>query len=160
MTRIKMIVVLRDGAEAKDVENVELEAERIVGSYGPREHDGCSKLPNGVCLNRIFEKVGNMYAPRPTPGTEASTEAWKKRKTDALGKVAGKRAKVIPQKKVGTVKLIKPKVKSGVKRPSDTEPALAKPVKTMKKFVFFAVGRPDFGCEQCWGVDVSCPNHS
>jgi hypothetical protein len=34
-------------------------------------------------LNQVFEKAGVAYGPHPKPGTEASTEATKKRKADA-----------------------------------------------------------------------------
>jgi hypothetical protein len=35
---------------------VEMEAERILGSFGPKEHDALktAKLPNDGCLNHIF----------------------------------------------------------------------------------------------------------
>jgi hypothetical protein len=53
---------------------VETNVERILGSYGPKEHDALmtAKLPNGGRLNWVFEKMGVPYAPRPLPGIEAS----------------------------------------------------------------------------------------
>jgi hypothetical protein len=42
---------------------VETEPERILGSYGPKEHDACIavKLPNGGRLSRVFEQMGAAY---------------------------------------------------------------------------------------------------
>jgi hypothetical protein len=53
---------------------VETEAERILGSFGPKEYDTLSKanLPNGGHLNCVFEQMGLAYAPRPLPGTKLS----------------------------------------------------------------------------------------
>jgi hypothetical protein len=52
---------------------VETDAKRILGNYGPKEHDVLimEKLLNGDCLNWVFEQIGVPYAPRPLPGTEA-----------------------------------------------------------------------------------------
>jgi hypothetical protein len=70
---------------------VELDAENMVGSYGRAEHDACIQtLPNVGYLNRVFEKAGVAYGPRPQPGTEASTEVAKKRKVVACVKSSGK----------------------------------------------------------------------
>jgi hypothetical protein len=46
---------------------VQTDAERVLGSYGPREHVAyvTLKLTNGGHLNRIFEKMGIPYATRP-----------------------------------------------------------------------------------------------
>jgi hypothetical protein len=62
---------------------VKTDAEKILGSYGPREHDVCmiAKLPNGGCLNRVFEQMGVPYAPHPLTGTEAFTTATKEVKS-------------------------------------------------------------------------------
>jgi hypothetical protein len=66
--------------EAVSVENsshvlaeVEIEVERIIGSFGPKEYDAFTKakLPNGDCLNHVFENMGLAYAPCLLPGTEA-----------------------------------------------------------------------------------------
>jgi hypothetical protein len=80
-------------------------------------------------LNRVFELARVSYRPRLQPGTEASVEASKKRKVDAYGKAIGKRTKVPTKRKVEPVKIVVPKAKSGVKRPSDMELALAMHVK-------------------------------
>jgi hypothetical protein len=47
---------------------VETEAERILGSFGPREYDALQmvKLPNGGRLNRIFEQMGGTLCSMPT----------------------------------------------------------------------------------------------
>jgi hypothetical protein len=170
---------------------VELEAENVVGSYSHVENDVCIKaLLNGGRLNHVLKKAPLVYAPRPQPGTEASTEVAKKRKVDASVKLVGKRVKVAGRKKIvvapkaaaapkaATVvapetvaasapkarampnssetptaaavaskaaavgqngalemaKVVPLKVKSGVKRPSDTELSLAKTVKESKMF--------------------------
>jgi hypothetical protein len=79
-------------SDAQFMAKVELEAENILGRYTRAEHDACVRsLPNGGCLNRVFEIVGIAYAPCPQPGMEASVEAAKKRKVDAYRKTAGKR---------------------------------------------------------------------
>jgi hypothetical protein len=47
---------------------VETEVKRFLGSFEPREYDAvmAAKLPNGGCLNRVFEQMGVVYAPTPT----------------------------------------------------------------------------------------------
>jgi hypothetical protein len=52
---------------------VDIYAERILGSYEPKEYDVfvMAKLLNGGRLNRVFEHMGVPYAPCPLPGTEA-----------------------------------------------------------------------------------------
>jgi hypothetical protein len=70
---------------------VELGVENVVGSYSHAEHDVYFQaLPNGGRLNQVFEKAGVACGPCPQPGSEASTEATKKRKTDACIKSSGK----------------------------------------------------------------------
>jgi hypothetical protein len=60
---------------------VELSAKNVVGSYSHVEHDVCVQaLPNRGWLNRVFENAGVAYGPRPEPGSEASTEATKKKR--------------------------------------------------------------------------------
>jgi hypothetical protein len=56
---------------------VETEAERFLGSFGPREYDVvmAAKLPNGGRLNHVFGQMGVVYAPRPLPGSKASQAA-------------------------------------------------------------------------------------
>jgi hypothetical protein len=46
---------------------VETDAGQILGSHKPKEHDVCMvmKLPNGGCLNQVFEQMGVPHAPRP-----------------------------------------------------------------------------------------------
>jgi hypothetical protein len=52
-------------SEAQFLVKVELEAENIVGSYGPWEHDVCVKsLPNDGLLNQVFDKTSTVYAVR------------------------------------------------------------------------------------------------
>jgi hypothetical protein len=53
---------------------VETEAERILGSFGPKEQDALTmaRLPNHGRLNCVFEKMGLAYAPRRLPSSEAS----------------------------------------------------------------------------------------
>jgi hypothetical protein len=112
---------------------VESEAKKIIGIYGPHEHKACIQLlPNGIHVNCVFEKSGITYAMCLVPGTESSIEALKKKKADAIGKSAAKRAKVEAKKKADQVKIIMPKWKSGLKRPYDTELALAKPMNAKK----------------------------
>jgi hypothetical protein len=43
---------------------VETDAEKILGRYGPREHDACvlAMLPNSGHLNRVLEQMGVPYA--------------------------------------------------------------------------------------------------
>jgi hypothetical protein len=76
---------------------VEMNAKKILGSYGPREHEVCMavKLPSGGHLNRVFEQIGVSYALRPLPGTEAFMAATKKRKADVSKKTPTKKAEVV-----------------------------------------------------------------
>jgi hypothetical protein len=76
------------------------------------------------------------YAVRSEPGTKAGIEASKKSKADALGKAAAKRVKTAPKGKTGPVKLIPAKGKPSLKRTSDAELGLAKPMRPTKKFAF------------------------
>jgi hypothetical protein len=79
---------------------VELDAENVVGSYSRAEHDACIQaLPNGGCLNRVFERAGVAYGPRMQPNTEASAEVVKKRKADACVMSLGKWMKVAEKKR-------------------------------------------------------------
>jgi hypothetical protein len=75
---------------------IEMNAEMVLGSYGPREHDACAmaKLPNGVRLNQIFEQMRVPYAPRPLPGTKAFQAVMEKQKVDVSKKTATKKVKV------------------------------------------------------------------
>jgi hypothetical protein len=74
---------------------VETDAERILGSFGPKEHDALmtGKLLNGGRLNRVFEQMGISYVPLPLPGT-------RKHKADMSKKVAVKKPNVAQSLKV------------------------------------------------------------
>jgi hypothetical protein len=113
---------------------VELDAEQILESYDPREHDAyvSVKLPNGGRLNRVFEQMGVAYVSRPTPAPQLQ----EREKLTLLGKKCQKKAKVAPKKKADVVKIIWPKVKSGVKGLCEIELALVKPIKWTKKYLF------------------------
>jgi hypothetical protein len=75
---------------------VETEAERILGSFGLKEYDALSmvKLPNGGCLNHVFEQMGLAYASRPLPRTEAFLAAKEKCKVEVSKKLIPKKAKI------------------------------------------------------------------
>jgi hypothetical protein len=102
---------------------VEMDAEKILGSYGPREHDACMmvKLPNDGHLNWVFKQMGVPYALCPLPGTDAFTAATKKQKADTSRRVVAKKVMVIPAKatpvkaaptkKISVLKVIQPKAK-------------------------------------------------
>jgi hypothetical protein len=59
---------------------IEKEAKRILGSFGPKEHDALSmaKISNGGHMNHVFDQMGVPYAPRPIPDSEAFEVATKK----------------------------------------------------------------------------------
>jgi hypothetical protein len=86
-TVLKVVVpLLVFPVESVSVENthhflakVEVDAERILGSYGPKEHEACIavKLPNGGRLNRVFEQMGVAYALHPLPGIHVVATARK-----------------------------------------------------------------------------------
>jgi hypothetical protein len=90
--------------DAHFLARVELSAENVVGSYGRTEHDACVlALLNGGRLNWVFEKAGVAYGLYPEPSTEASKEAVRKRKIDAVVGPVGKallhqRLHLCPQK--------------------------------------------------------------
>jgi hypothetical protein len=70
---------------------IELDAKGIMGSYTRVEHDTCIiGLCNGGHLNRVFKLVGGgvAYRSRAVPGSDAFTEASKKRKAVAAGKAS------------------------------------------------------------------------
>jgi hypothetical protein len=52
----------------------ETEAEKVLGSFGPREYDALRvvNVPNDSRLNRILEHMGVPYFPRPEPGSATS----------------------------------------------------------------------------------------
>jgi hypothetical protein len=95
---------------------VEMDVEWTIGNYGPKEHEACvnAKLPNGGCLNRVFEHMGIAYTLCLEPVTEAFVVATRKQKVDDSGKTIVKKAKVAPKKKVGVMKIIRPKAKPRV----------------------------------------------
>jgi hypothetical protein len=127
---------------------VEMDAEKVLGSYGPREHDALMtvKLPNGGRINQVFEQMGVPYAPRLLPGTEAFQIATKKRKTDVSKKPSAKKmkifqgkaapAKAAPPNKMSVVKVTRPKAKPGPRGTSEIELVLAKLIRLSKKFRF------------------------
>jgi hypothetical protein len=80
-----------------------------VGSYTHLEHDACiTSLCNGGHLNHVFELAGVAYGPRLVPGSNAFTEASKKRKADATGKAPAKRTRASKKKKGESAKVVAP----------------------------------------------------
>jgi hypothetical protein len=111
---------------------IEMEAERVLGSFGPREYDALKmvNILNGGRLDRVLEQMGMLYSPHPLPGSEASQEANKKQKAEVSKKPAAKRAKAGmsrappsktappppktgPTQKIGVLKISRPKAKPG-----------------------------------------------
>jgi hypothetical protein len=80
---------------AEHTNHVLTEAEKVLGSFEPKEHDAhrLVNIPNDGRLNRGLEQLGVPYAPRPLPGSEASKEAIKKWMTEVSKKPITKRAK-------------------------------------------------------------------
>jgi hypothetical protein len=94
-----------DEDDVKFLVGIELDAKGIVGSYTRSEHDTCiTSLRNGGRLNRMFELMGVAYSPRLVPGSDAFTEASKKRKEDAAGKAPVKHPRASRKKKGECVK--------------------------------------------------------
>jgi hypothetical protein len=84
---------------------VELDAKVIVDSYTRLEHDTCiDGLHNEGRLNRVLELTGVAYELRSVPGSDAFTEASKKRKTYFVGKVLVKCPKGPRKEKAETAK--------------------------------------------------------
>jgi hypothetical protein len=116
------------------------EAKVVVGSYTRLEHDACiAGLHNKGQLNRVLEHAGVPYGPRLVPGSDASTETSKKRKTEYVGKVVAKRPKAPEKRKAYTTKTFALRGKTGLKWPSDVEVASLKSLKLSKKIVPRAV---------------------
>jgi hypothetical protein len=111
---------------------IEMEVERVVGSFGPREYDTLKMaiILNTGRLNRVLEHMGVSYAPHPLPGSEASQVANKKWKAEVSKKPASRRAragsghappskttppppKMGPTKKIGILKISRSKAKPG-----------------------------------------------
>jgi hypothetical protein len=69
------------------------DAERILGSFGPKEYDVLVtvKPPNNGRLNRVFEQMGIPYGPHPLLGTEASQVETEKREADMSKKSTSKK---------------------------------------------------------------------
>jgi hypothetical protein len=124
---------------------VEMDAEMILGSFGPREHDALvtEKLLNGGQLNRVIEQMGIPYAPCPLPVTKASQAVTRKWKANMLKKAAAKKpkvaqsgkailAKTVAQRSIITV--VHLKAKPGLKVTSKIELILVKPVGVSKFF--------------------------
>jgi hypothetical protein len=134
---------------------VETDVKQILGSYGPKEHDAFLdvKLPNGGRLNWMFEQMGVPYAPQPMSGTVAFTAAMKKLKVDALGKKAVKKAKVASVKKMGVIKIVRPKMRGT----SKIESTLVKPIGVSKKFFLSNVSGPTLGQRDEGGPSMQMP---
>jgi hypothetical protein len=64
-------------ASARFLAKVQTDAEKSLGSYGPKEQEACMvvKLSNGG-------RMGVSYGPRPLPGSEAFRPASRKQKAD------------------------------------------------------------------------------
>jgi hypothetical protein len=112
---------------------VEMEAERVLGSFGPKEHDalGMTNILNDGRLNQVLEQMGVPYAPHPLPGSKASQATIKKRNAEMSKKPVVKRAKTghvrampskmvppppksRPAKKISILKITRPKAKPGL----------------------------------------------
>jgi hypothetical protein len=93
------------------------DAEWILGSYGPKEHDVCMamKLPNGGHFNQVFKQMGVPYTLWPMPVTDAFMAATKKRKANASRRMAAKKAKVALMKKMSVLKIIWTKSRLGLR---------------------------------------------
>jgi hypothetical protein len=132
---------------------VEMEAEKVLGSFGPREYDALAlaNISNVGRWNQVFKQMGVLYAPQPLPGSEASQAANKKWKAKVSKKPAAKKmkaglgrapsskttplpAKIGSVKKVGVLKVTRLKTKLGLQGTSEIELALAKTVGVSKKF--------------------------
>jgi hypothetical protein len=124
---------------------VETEAQRILGSFGSKEYDvfSMAKLPNGGHLNHIFEQMLLAYTLWQLPETEAFQAAREKRKAEVSKKPIAKKAKTfvsqetsskaVPSRKIGVVKMVRPRVKLRLQGTSEIELALVKPVGVSKK---------------------------
>jgi hypothetical protein len=102
----------------------------------------------------VFEQLGVAYAPRPMLGTDAFSVSTRKRKADAAGRVTAKKVKVAPVKKVGIVKIVRPKPRNGPTGMSAIELALAKPIGVSTKFCFSDVPNPSLAQHEEGGLVV------
>jgi hypothetical protein len=59
---------------------VETEADKVLGSFGPKEYDTfyTANIPNGGSLNWVLEQMGLSFSPCPLPGSVASQATIKK----------------------------------------------------------------------------------
>jgi hypothetical protein len=111
---------------------VKTKTERVLGSFGPRKYNALmiANIPNGGHLNHVLEQMGAPYFPRPQPGSAASQSTNEKWKAEVAKKPATKKAKagtsqapsfrmvpplpkVGPTKKVGVLKISRPKARPG-----------------------------------------------
>jgi hypothetical protein len=132
---------------------VETKAERVLGRFGPREYNALrvANIPNGGRLNHVLKQMGVPYFPCPRPGSAASQSNNNKRKADVAKKLVAKKAntglgqtplssmmppppKVGREKKVGIMKISRPKAKPRMQGMSEIELALAKPIEVSKMF--------------------------
>jgi hypothetical protein len=53
---------------ARVLAEVETEAEKVLGSFRPKEYDALYmvNIPNGDCLNRVLEQMGCHTLPTPS----------------------------------------------------------------------------------------------
>jgi hypothetical protein len=73
---------------------VETEAEKVLGSFRPKEYDALctTNIPNGGRLNMVLKQMGVPHAPRPLPGSVASQTAIKKQKAEVSKRSAVKKS--------------------------------------------------------------------
>jgi hypothetical protein len=148
-TPLPLFVVGRVSVEHTErvLAEVETKAEKVLGSFGPREHNALVlvNIPNGGCVNCVFEQMGVSYAPRPLPEV-SSKLALKKAKAGASrlspSLLVTPLSKAKPAKKGSVLKMFRPKVPPGVRGTLVLELALAKPVGVSKKFHLMDVAAP------------------
>jgi hypothetical protein len=148
-TPLPLFVVGRVSVEHAErvLAEVKTKAEKVLGSFGPREHDALVlvNIPNGGCVNHVFEQMGVSYAPRPLPEV-SSKLALKKAKAGASrlspSLLVTPLGKAKPAKKGSVLKMFRPKVPPGVRGTLVLELALAKPVGVSKKFRLMDVAAP------------------
>jgi hypothetical protein len=114
------------------LEEIEMEVEGVLGSFRPREYDalGMANIPNGGHLNQVLKQMGVPYAARPLPVFEASHAAIKEWKAEVSKNPAAKKVKYGPNratpskmapplpktgpaKKIGVLKITRPKAQPG-----------------------------------------------
>jgi hypothetical protein len=87
----------------------------------------------------VLELMGVTYGPCLVPGSDASTEASNKRKTDSVGKAVAKCPKAPKKKRAKSVKTSTLRGKMSLKQSSNAEVSSAKPVKLSKNIMPRAV---------------------